>query len=108
MVTLYIKLVTGQKKKKSIGSFTINNEYELFYISKNLSVKKLSSDLSTTTVIIQKWMHEWKPRCVYWSPSSESLLVGMCNINLNVGMVTRYNLTGELKQVIRYDNNGPL
>lgn len=99
------KIGDRPEKEKSIGSFTINNEYELVYISKNLSVKKLSSDLLTTTVIIQKWMHEWKPRCVYWSPSSESLLVGMCNINLNVGMVTRYNLTGELKQVIRYDNN---
>lgn len=65
----------------------------------------MSSELTKTTVIIQKWSQGWKPRCVYWSPTSDSVLVGMCSIHLNCGMVTRYNLTGELKQVIRYDNN---
>lgn len=65
----------------------------------------MSSELTTTTVIIQKWSQGLKPSCVYWSPTSDSLLVGMCSIHLNCGMVTRYNPTGELKQVIRYDNN---
>lgn len=65
----------------------------------------MSSDLTTTTVIIQKESHVWKPRCVYWSLTSDSLLVGMCSIHLNCGMVTRYNPTGKLKQVICYDNN---
>lgn len=99
------KISDRPEKEENIGSFTLNNEHELFYISKNLSVKKLSSDMTTTTVIIQKWSDGWKPRCVYWCPTSDSLLVGMCSIRLNCGMVTRYNPTGKLKQVIRYDNN---
>lgn len=99
------KISDRPENEESSGSFTLNNEHELIYISKNLSLKKLSSELTTTTVIIQKWSQGWKPRCVYWSPTSDSLLVGMCSIHLNCGMVTRYNPTGELKQVIRYDNN---
>lgn len=99
------KINDGPEKEENSGFFTVNNEHELIYISKDLSVKKLSSELKTTTVIIQKRSHGWEPRCVYWVPTSDSLLVGMCSIHLNCGMVTRYNLTGELKQVIGYDNN---
>lgn len=99
------KISDRPEKEDSSGSFTINNEHELIYISKNLSVEKLSTELTKTTVIIQNWIHGWKPRCVYWSPTSDSLLVGMRSIRLNCGMVTRYKPTGELKQVIRYDNN---
>lgn len=61
--------------------------------------------MTTATVIIQKRSHGWEQRCVYWSPTSDSLLIGMCSIHLNCGMVTRYIPTGELKQVIGYDNN---
>lgn len=99
------KISDRPEKEESSGSFTINNEHELIYISKNLSVEKLSTELTKTTVFIQNWIHGWKPRCVYWSPTSDSLLVGMRSIRLNCGMVTRYKPTGELKQVIRYDNN---
>lgn len=99
------KISDRPEKEESSGSFTINNEHELIYISKNLSVKKVSSELTKTTVIFQKWIHGWKPRCVYWSSTSDSILVGMRSIRLNCGIVTRYDPTGEQKQVIRYDNN---
>lgn len=99
------KINDRPEKEESSGFFTINNQHELIYISKDLSVKKLPSDLTTATVIIQKRSHGWEPRCVYWSPTSDSLLVGMCSIRLKCGMVTRYDPTEGLKQVICYDNN---
>lgn len=49
------KISDRPEKEERSGSFTLNNEHELIYISKDLSIKKLSSDLTTTTMIIQNW-----------------------------------------------------
>eukprot|EP00105_Crassostrea_gigas_P033965 XP_019918113.1 PREDICTED: uncharacterized protein LOC109617067 [Crassostrea gigas] len=44
--------------------------------------------------------------CVYWSPSTGDLLVGMYNNDAVTGKVTRYNLSGQLTQTIQHDNTG--
>nr|XP_034310357.1 uncharacterized protein LOC117684007 [Crassostrea gigas]XP_034310358.1 uncharacterized protein LOC117684007 [Crassostrea gigas] len=48
----------------------------------------------------------WEPRCVYWSPSTGDLLVGMYNYDTKTGKVTRYNQNGQLTQTIQHDNTG--
>lgn len=90
------------------GLHTVNREGELFYIDRNYTIKKMSIDLETTTACIMKTDSKWKPRCVFWSPNSEDLLVGM---NLNngdkeIGMVVRYDRASQLTQTIQYTKTG--
>ncbi|XP_065932478.1 tripartite motif-containing protein 2 isoform X2 [Magallana gigas] len=60
--------------------------------------------MKTTTTFIERTDSTWRPRCVYWSPSTGDLLVGMYTID--TGKVTRYNQSGQLTQTIQYHNTG--
>eukprot|EP00105_Crassostrea_gigas_P034486 XP_019918634.1 PREDICTED: RING finger protein nhl-1-like [Crassostrea gigas] len=60
--------------------------------------------MKTTTTFIERTDSTWKPRCVYWSPSTGDLLVAMCNNDTKTGKVTRYNQSGQLTQTIQNDN----
>ncbi|XP_065937096.1 uncharacterized protein [Magallana gigas] len=86
------------------GSHTVNSESELIYINRNDNINKLSKDMKTTTTFIERTDSTWDPRCVYWSPSTGDLLVGMWNYD--TGKVTRYNQSGQLTQTIQYHNTG--
>lgn len=85
------------------GVHTVNSESELIYIDKDHYIKKLSTDMKTTTIFIEKKESKWKPRCVYWSSSSRNLLVGLTNFC--IGKVTRYNRIGQLIQTIQQDSS---
>nr|XP_034309985.1 uncharacterized protein LOC105324394 [Crassostrea gigas]XP_034309986.1 uncharacterized protein LOC105324394 [Crassostrea gigas]XP_034309987.1 uncharacterized protein LOC105324394 [Crassostrea gigas]XP_034309988.1 uncharacterized protein LOC105324394 [Crassostrea gigas]XP_034309990.1 uncharacterized protein LOC105324394 [Crassostrea gigas]XP_034309991.1 uncharacterized protein LOC105324394 [Crassostrea gigas]XP_034309992.1 uncharacterized protein LOC105324394 [Crassostrea gigas]XP_03430999 len=89
-----------------IGLHTVNSESELIYIDKNYNINKLSKDMKTTTTFIERTNSTWRPRCVYWSPSTGDLLVGMYNNDTETGKVTRYNKSGRLTQTIQHDNTG--
>nr|XP_034319380.1 uncharacterized protein LOC117687243 [Crassostrea gigas] len=82
------------------GLHTVNNESELIYIDKNYNINKLSKDMKTATTFIKKTGSTWKPLCLYWSPFTGDLLVGMYR------KVTRYNQSGQLTQTIQHDNKG--
>uniref|UniRef100_K1Q1E5 Tripartite motif-containing protein 3 n=1 Tax=Magallana gigas TaxID=29159 RepID=K1Q1E5_MAGGI len=86
------------------GLHTVNSESELIYIDRNYNINKLSKDMKTTTTFIERTDFTWRPRCVYWSPSTGDLLVGM--YNYRTGKVTRYNQSGQLTQTIQNDNTG--
>ncbi|XP_052682084.1 tripartite motif-containing protein 2-like [Crassostrea angulata] len=90
------------------GLHTVNSESELIYIDRNHNINKLSKDIKTTTTFIERTDSTWRPRCVYWSPSTGDLLVGVCYINnyIKIGKVTRYNQSGQLTQTIQNDNTG--
>eukprot|EP00105_Crassostrea_gigas_P038719 XP_019922867.1 PREDICTED: uncharacterized protein LOC105328450 [Crassostrea gigas] len=88
------------------GLHTVNSESELIYIDMNYNINKLSKDMKTTTTFIETTDSSWRPRCVYWSPSTGDLLVGMCNYNTESAKVTRYNQSGQLTQTIQNDNTG--
>nr|XP_011445835.3 uncharacterized protein LOC105341171 [Crassostrea gigas] len=88
------------------GLHTVNSESELIYINRNYNINKLSKDMKTTTTFIEKTDPKWIPRCVYWSPSTGDLLVGMGYIHTDTGKVTRYNQSGQLTQTIQHDNTG--
>ncbi|XP_052694086.1 uncharacterized protein LOC128172333 isoform X3 [Crassostrea angulata] len=85
------------------GSHTVNSESELIYISGDGNIKKLSKDMKTTTTFIeQSEPKKSTPQCVYWSSSTEELLIGMrCK-------VSRFNMNGQLTQTVQYDKTGKL
>nr|XP_034319905.1 uncharacterized protein LOC117687457 isoform X2 [Crassostrea gigas] len=85
------------------GIHTVNSESELIYIDWNYNINKLSEDMKTTTTFIERTNSTWRPRCVYWSPSTGDLLVGMYNDDTDTGKVTRYNQSGQLTQTIQND-----
>nr|XP_034321345.1 uncharacterized protein LOC117687955 isoform X1 [Crassostrea gigas]XP_034321346.1 uncharacterized protein LOC117687955 isoform X1 [Crassostrea gigas] len=88
------------------GSHTVNSESELIYIDWKYNINKLSKDMKTTTTFIERTDSTWEPRCVYWSPSTGDLLVGMYIYDTYTGKVTRYNQSGQLTQTIQYHNTG--
>uniref|UniRef100_A0A8W8NSS3 Tripartite motif-containing protein 3 n=1 Tax=Magallana gigas TaxID=29159 RepID=A0A8W8NSS3_MAGGI len=88
------------------GVHTVNSESELIYIDRNTNINKLSKDMKTTTTFIERTDSTWGPRCVYWTPSTGDLLVGMHNYDTDTGKVTRYNQSGQLTQTIQYHNTG--
>lgn len=67
----------------SIGIHTINSNAELFYVDDKYNINKLSNDLKTTTTFIKRTNSTWRPQCVYWSPSTGDLLVGMYKYKSN-------------------------
>nr|XP_022286525.1 uncharacterized protein LOC111099508 [Crassostrea virginica]XP_022286526.1 uncharacterized protein LOC111099508 [Crassostrea virginica] len=92
------------------GIHTVNCEGELIYIDKELNIIKLCNDMKTTTTLIKHTDKTWRPSCVYCSPSSGDLLVGMWRRDTYTDTVLKtdivldiYPLTGK---VMRYDNNG--
>uniref|UniRef100_A0A8W8HKL3 Tripartite motif-containing protein 3 n=1 Tax=Magallana gigas TaxID=29159 RepID=A0A8W8HKL3_MAGGI len=88
------------------GLHTVNSESELIYIDRKRNINKLSKDMKTTTTFIERTDSTWWPGCVYWSPSTGDLLVGMDREKPRTGKVTRYNQSGQLTQTIQNDNTG--
>lgn len=89
------------------GLHTVNRDSEIIYIDKrkgkygdDLVIKKLSKDTKTTTIFIDRKQLTGEPRCLFWSPSSGDLLVGVYR------KVIRYDQTGQLTQTIKKDING--
>nr|XP_022296434.1 uncharacterized protein LOC111106169 [Crassostrea virginica] len=90
-----------------IGKHTVNCEGELIYIDEEYNIIKLCNDMKTTTKFIIRTDTTWRPRCVYCSPSSGDLLVGMNREGTFTGKVMRYDNTGKHKQTIPHDDNTP-
>ncbi|XP_078321589.1 uncharacterized protein LOC111104488 isoform X2 [Crassostrea virginica] len=87
------------------GRHTVNCEGELIYIDKKLNIIKLCNDMETTTTLIKYTDTTWRPHCVYCSPSSGDLLVGMQKEDINLkGKVMRYENTAKYKQTIPHNN----
>lgn len=64
--------------------------------------------MKTLTTLKINTLSEWKPLCVYWSPFTEDLLVGMVGqfvATANKGIVIRYNQAGEITQRMQKNNN---
>lgn len=88
------------------GKHTVNSDIELIYIDVNYNINKMSKDMTTTTTFIERADFIWIPHCIYWSPSTGDLLVGMYNNKRWRGKVFRYNQTGRLTQTIQYNQKG--
>ncbi|XP_078321076.1 uncharacterized protein LOC144621521 [Crassostrea virginica] len=104
-----------------IGKHTVNCEGELIYIDKEYNIIRLSNDMKTTTTLIKHTDKTWTPWCMYYSPSSGNLLVGMLRKDTDTdsdsdsdtdsvtytGKVVRYDHSGKYKQTIPHDDNTP-
>lgn len=118
----YHLLDTPSDLLSGYGAHTVNSSNELIYIDKEYNIKKLSMDLRTTTTFLTRAQLKLRPQCIYWSLSTNELLVGMCQrhtkyINLSeesekfpedtwTGVVIRFNETGQLTQKILRGNTG--
>ncbi|XP_078312238.1 uncharacterized protein LOC144618964 [Crassostrea virginica] len=91
------------------GKHTVNCDSELIYIDKDKNINKLSSDMKTTIKLIKHTDTTCRPWCVYCSPSSGDLLVGMLTAESPYkGKVMRYEKnTGKHKQTIPHNDNTP-
>lgn len=106
------KLLVQDVFHESTGVHTVNNNSELIYIHRNLDIRKLSKDLTISTVV-QRTDSTWTPNCIYSSPSTGDLLVGMYSVGMkskykfmnHTGIVARFNQTGHLKQIIAHNKN---
>ncbi|XP_056013390.1 uncharacterized protein LOC125657375 [Ostrea edulis] len=87
------------------GVHTVNSSGELIYIDSERNINKLSTDNKTVTRLIQS-TSPWYPLCVYCSPSTGDLMVGMWNTDTKTGKVTRYNSSGQHILTIEHDNRG--
>jgi hypothetical protein len=72
------------------GIHTVNRSDELIYIDSGHNIIKVSLDNGTVIIPIEKTL-PWRPRCVYCTPSTGDLLVGMCNYDTYKGKITCYN-----------------
>nr|XP_034308067.1 uncharacterized protein LOC117683178 [Crassostrea gigas] len=88
------------------GSHTVNNDSQLIYIDEQYTIKKLSKNMKTSTTFVEHTSSFLRPRCVFWSLSTETLLVGMYIEETRTGEVARYNKSGQLTQTILHDNTG--
>ncbi|XP_061185528.1 uncharacterized protein LOC133193583 [Saccostrea echinata] len=87
------------------GQHTVNGTGELVFIDKNHNITKLSTENNTTSTVINI-MGPRRPECVYCSPSSGDLLVGMYKIDSNTYELNRFSSTGQHKQTIAYSTTG--
>ena len=88
------------------GIHTVNSDSELIYIDNLYNICKVAADMKTTTLLKGESDPEWTPLCVYCSPSSGDLLVGMNRFDtltdMVIGKVMRYNEASTIPQ-----NNTP-
>ncbi|XP_062606121.1 uncharacterized protein LOC134267930 [Saccostrea cucullata] len=87
------------------GVHTVTQNGDVIYIDSDFNIIKRSKDKVKTTVIPYN-TSPWRPRCVYSSPSTGDLLVGIRNTDTWTGQVNRYTNTGEHIQTIQHDNTG--
>ncbi|XP_061171151.1 uncharacterized protein LOC133180701 [Saccostrea echinata] len=87
------------------GVHTVTRDGDLIYIDSHGNINKLSTDHRVKTTLIQYNTAPWRPQCVYSSPSTGDLLVGIRNTDTKTGKVNRYNNTGQHIQTIQHDNN---
>lgn len=87
------------------GVHTVNSKQELFFLNSRFNIIKLSNDMKTKTTFVKRTNVLQTPRCMYSSPRTGDLLVGM-SVETTTGMVNRYNQSGELIQSIKDNAEG--
>ncbi|XP_052682725.1 uncharacterized protein LOC128163222 [Crassostrea angulata] len=103
-----LKLMYGTESHQSL---TLTGVCCCYHISCVTSDWVWVSDVWNNLILTdktEKTNFKWRPRCVYWSPSTGDLLVGMYHIHTETGKVTRYNGSGQLTQTIQRDKSGRL
>jgi hypothetical protein len=102
-----IHRVTGISSFYTVGVHTVNSGGELIYIDSKDNINKLSTDNTTVTTLLED-TSPWRPRCVYCSPTTGQLMVGvwMRNRGTDTGKVTVYSDQLQPVLTIQHDNTG--
>jgi hypothetical protein len=87
------------------GVHTINSCGELIYIDRKFNINKLSTRNRTVTTLLNK-PSPWEPHCVYFSPTTKQLMVGMFHTSTRTGKVTLYSDRLQLILTIQHNKNG--
>jgi hypothetical protein len=87
------------------GVHTVNSCGELIYIDSDYNINKLSTDNKTVTALFE-YKLPWEPRCVYCSPTTGDLMVGMYNTDSLTARVSLYSETLHHILTIQNDNTG--
>ena len=83
----------------------MNSRGELIYIDSKDNINKLSTDNTTVTTLLED-TSPWWPRCVYCSPTTGQLMVGMYNPDTETAKVTLYSDQLHAVLTIQHDNTG--
>jgi hypothetical protein len=87
------------------GLHTTNSCGELIYINKYDDINKLSiHDENVITLLERK--SSWRPECVFCSPTTGDLLVGLYDMATWTGQVNRYKMDGQHILTIQHKNAG--
>ena len=78
---------------RSFGSHTVNTEGELILANQS-EIIKLCNDKGTTATLI-RFNSEWIAYCVYCSPSTQDLLIGIIDTHINTGLIIRCKNIGQ-------------
>jgi hypothetical protein len=88
-----LSLYRVKETKALYGTHTVNGFGELIYIGSDESINKLS--VNNGIVKLLGSTSPWRPQCVYCSPETGDVIVGMYNPDENTGTVSRYDNTGK-------------
>lgn len=88
------------------GTHTVNTERQLIYIDEKYNINILSIGNKLGSTFIKRNDSSWIFRCLNYSQSTGTLIVGMCGENRKTGKVVRYDHTGKQIQTIQYDIAG--
>lgn len=88
------------------GTHTVNNEKQLIYIDKKYDINILSIPSNSGSTFIKGSDSTWRSRCLNYSQSTGTLIVGMCRENPQTGKVVRYDHSGKQIQTIQHGTAG--
>lgn len=88
--------------RNSSGSHTLNNECEIIYIDEEYNIVKRNNDLKQRAILMRKLDSLWEPMCLFFSPSTKDLLIGLSRHDTCSGKVVRCDSIGDIKQ--SFDN----
>lgn len=93
------------------GYHTVNKEGELIYIGNDFKLSKFSKEIKTIPICrANELSQEWAPECVYSSPVTEDILVGMSisTVFPPTKMNDKYRFEKREGKIFRFNKNGLL
>lgn len=79
------------------GTHTVTKEKELIYFDRDGKILKLSKDRNLKSQLPILSSFSCRAYCVYCSPLTGDLILGMCNHDTNTCIIKRYNVTENLQ-----------
>lgn len=95
--------ITHSLEHGGVGFHAVNFECQLFYIDKYEHIKKLSRDRKETTIYFSKTSSEETIQCLYCSPDSGDLLIGIAL--KRSGVIARFDSTLKKFHHINHDES---